>query len=78
MTAFGILFILRCNYAYVFLSIHVDYFSRGKTLEYLAFSYELPLTPRKTKVAVCYMHRGSYPRVKTQQFKVVSECAANL
>lgn len=40
-------------------------------LDYLAFSYELPLTPRKIKVADCYMHRGSNPRVKTGQFKVV-------
>lgn len=78
MTAFRILSILKCIYVYVFLSMHVAYFSRAKTLEYLSCSNEVPLTPRKIKVAVCYMHRDSYPRVKTRQFKVASECAVDL
>lgn len=59
MTAFRILSIVKCICAYVFLSIHVGYFSRDKTLEYLAFSNEIPLTPRKIRVTVCYMDRGS-------------------
>lgn len=33
MTAFRILSILKYIYAYVFLSIHVGYFGRDKTLE---------------------------------------------
>lgn len=32
MTAFRILSILHCIYAYAFLSIHAGYFSRDKTL----------------------------------------------
>lgn len=73
MTAFRIVSILKCIYVYVFLSIHIGYFSRDKNLEYLSFFNEVLLTPRKIGVTVCYMQRGSYPRVKTRQFKIASE-----
>lgn len=42
MTAFRILFIYKHIYAYIFFSIHHVYFNRDETLDYLAFSTEVP------------------------------------